>query len=87
MEVEDPMMNAKDRFDACVKLAEFWAARADHRRPFEWRVLFSFCAFMMLAIVYVPRDFYAKTYVVFVIAAYIILFLHKNWIASMKDKE
>ncbi|MGH6771257.1 MAG: hypothetical protein ACRECO_19805 [Xanthobacteraceae bacterium] len=77
----------KDRFDACIKLAEFWSARADTRRQFEGRIVLGFVAFMTLIIVYTPRDMYTKTSVGIGIAAYILLFLRGNWIASTKDKE
>ena len=80
-------MNANDRYDACMRLAEFWSARADTRRQYEWRIVLGFYAFMILVVTYLPRDTYTKAYVTIGIAAYIILFLRGNWVASTKDKE
>lgn len=35
--IEEPkFMNPKERFDACMKLADFWSGRGDSRRTYEW---------------------------------------------------
>jgi hypothetical protein len=45
-------MNAKDRFDACYKLAEFWSGRHDARREYEWKVALGFWAVIVAAVHY-----------------------------------
>ncbi len=43
-------MSSKDRFDACLKLAEFGAGRWDARRQFDWRLTFALWALLVASI-------------------------------------
>ena len=43
---------AKDRFDACCKLAEYWSGRHDARREYEWKVALGFWAVILAAVHY-----------------------------------
>jgi hypothetical protein len=43
-------MNQKDRFDSCMKLAEFGAARWDARRRYEWSLSLGLWALLAAAI-------------------------------------
>jgi hypothetical protein len=45
-------MNEKDRFDSCIKLAEFWAGRFDARREYEWKISLGFWGVLVAAIHY-----------------------------------
>ncbi|MBZ5547640.1 MAG: hypothetical protein LAO22_06695 [Acidobacteriia bacterium] len=46
------MNDAKERFDACVKLGEFWVGRHDARREYEWKVSLGFWGVLVAAIHY-----------------------------------
>ena len=80
------MDSPKERFDACMKLAEFWSARADARRLFESRMIFGFCALMVAIIVYLPRNAFSIFFVICTLAAFVLLFMRGNWAAATKDK-
>src|ERR1700685_1886396 len=79
-------MNPKERFDACIKVAEFWSGRGDSRRPYEWRMFLTFCAFMVAMIIYLPRNLVSGFFVSSLWAGFILLFLRGNWTAATKDK-
>lgn len=46
------MKDAKERFDAYVKLAEFWVSRHDARREYEWKVSLGVWGVLVAAIHY-----------------------------------
>jgi hypothetical protein len=45
-------VDLKDRFEACLKLADFWSGRHDARREYEWKVSLGFWGVLLAAIHY-----------------------------------
>jgi hypothetical protein len=44
---------ARNMFDGCLKLAEYWATRYEGRRQFEWKVTLAWWGLIVLAVHYV----------------------------------
>lgn len=83
----DPnIMTSKERFDACMMLADFWSGRGDSRREYERRFLFTFCALMVAVVVYLPRNIVSETIVGLGLLGFVLVFLRGNWTAAAKDK-
>jgi hypothetical protein len=69
--------SAKDRFDACMKAADFGAARWDARRQYEWKITLGFWALLVAAIA-----FFRET-VLPLWAGPVALFLYGFWLRSV----
>ena len=86
-------MTPKDRFDACMKIAEYGAHNFHGRRNFEWKVTLGFWALLAVSIAFVKQDpawmaqrpnllWFAPAGVV----GYIIFWLRGIWVANANDK-
>jgi len=75
-----------ERFEACMKLAEFGATRHDGRREYEWKVTLGLWAAVVAGIATfrgqpLPRWLGYVTIIVFA-----FLWLRGIWVANEKDK-
>lgn len=81
-------MDAKERFDACMQLANHGAGRHDERRDYEWKVALGLWALIGAATIY--RDKWSTQLPVWLIAAlcaivlggYGRLWLYRLWKAN-----
>lgn len=88
-------MEQKEKFDACMQLAEFWSGRHDQRRQFEWKVALGLWAVIIGAIGYHEKLGWrcvgfipvwpALSVIVFL--AYIFLWLRPLWDRNRRDRD
>lgn len=79
-------MEAKDRFDACMKLVTYGTSRFDGRRQYEWKIRLPFWALLVAADAYLPRELFAWIVVPLSAVLYEFLFSRGMWVANENDK-
>ena len=88
----------KNKFDAFMTLAQYWASRHDARREFEWKVTFGWWGLLVLAIHYVPSHSLQKAsrfeyFGISGLAVFVLLYsfvrfwLYPLWKANKEDKD
>lgn len=82
-------MTSKERFDACMALANFGASRHDGRRQYEYRVSLAYWAFLIAAIGYLKRPAFSCQIGLIGAAAFLLytfVWLRGAWVANCDDK-
>jgi len=86
-------MAEKDKFDACMQIAEYAAKNFHGRREFEWKVTLGFWALLAAAIAFVQHDqqgIVAKAIPHWLVPASVVGFLffwlRPIWVANDNDK-
>jgi hypothetical protein len=79
-------MSPKEKFDACIKLAEFGAGRWDARRQYEWKITLAIWALLAAGIGQTSNFNFPWWYGVLVIAGH-AFWLRNLWLANQYDKD
>ena len=79
-------MTPHERFEACMKLAEFGASRHDGRREYEWKVTLGLWAVIVAAIATFHGQTLPKWLGYVTIFVFAFLWLRGVWVSNEKDK-
>jgi hypothetical protein len=79
-------MTAHEKFDSCIKLAEFGAARHDGRREYEWKVTLGLWGAIVAGIATVRGQPLPGWVGYATVLAFSFLWLRGIWVANEKDK-
>ncbi len=79
-------MTPHERFEACMKLAEFGASRHDGRREYEWKVTLGLWAVIVAAIATFHGQVLPKWLGYVTIFVFAFLWLRGVWVSNQKDK-
>jgi hypothetical protein len=79
-------MGELDKFDACLRLAEFGASRHNGRREYEWKVTLGLWAAIVTGIATFRGAALPPRLGLAVVLLYGFLWLRGVWVANAKDK-
>jgi hypothetical protein len=90
--------DAKNRFNACTKMADYWAGRYEGRRQFEWKITLAWWGLIVLGVRYMHSTYlqtigvwgYAVLSILAAVAllsSFVGLWLYPLWRANTLDKE
>jgi hypothetical protein len=80
-------MNTHEKFEACMRLAEFSATRHDGRRDYEWKVTLGLWAALVAGIAKFRGETLPTLLGPLSVLSYAFIWLRGIWVANETDKQ